>query len=247
MIILAWNCKGLGQPFAIRELKALVRDSSPDILIMMEAKISNVVMKARLQRLRFDKSVYVPPVSLSSGPCVAWRNEVDLETVSVSKNLISCLIFSDPFFTPWMLSAVYGLVRSAEKIIFWNELHKVDSVIRAKLNRCIANVEWWGLFPITDVKILPQMSSDHSPIVLNSYGCSNFLKRPFRFEAIWTSNKRSHWVVDHSQANAYHSHPSTRLSKHLFQTRRGLSVWNREQFGKIQTIIKETRKAIAAC
>ena len=125
MIILAWNCRGLGQPSAIRELKALVRDSSPDILIMMEAKISNVVMKARLQRLRFDKSVYVPPVGLSSGPCVAWRNEVDLETVSVSKNLISCLIFSNPCFTSWMLSAIYGLVRSAEKIIFWNELHKV--------------------------------------------------------------------------------------------------------------------------
>ncbi|KAL5556427.1 hypothetical protein UlMin_038663 [Ulmus minor] len=209
-----------------------------------------------------------------------------------------------------MVSAMYGPIGSAEKRIFWNDLHKAvaqfysgwlvlgdfngvlyhsdrhggreetsslvhminaldnlglvelpsqglkyswsngrneNNVIRAKLDRCVANADWWGLFPNVDVKILPQTSSDHSPVVLNFDGCSTFLKRSFRFEAIWTRDKRSHWVVEHSWAKAYHSRPSTKLSKRLFQTRRGLSVWNREQFGKIQTRIKDTRKALEAC
>ena len=95
----------------------------------------------------------------------------------------------------------------------WSNGQNENNVIRAKLDRCVANADWWGLFPNVDVKILPQTSSDHSPVVLNSDGCSTFLKRSFRFEAIWTRDKRSHWVVEHSWAKAYHSCPSTRLSK----------------------------------
>ncbi|KAL5558341.1 hypothetical protein UlMin_034552 [Ulmus minor] len=116
--------------------------------------------------------------------------------------------------------------------------------IRAKLDRGIANSDWWHLFPNADMKILPQNSSDHSPILLNSKGCSSFTRKLFRFEAIWTRDRRNHWVVEHAWAKGFHAKPSTRLCKSLFHTRRGLSVWNKNQFGKVQLQIKNIKQAL---
>ncbi|KAL5543569.1 hypothetical protein UlMin_007353 [Ulmus minor] len=295
MIILAWNCRGLGQPSAIRDLIALVRDSNPDVLILMETKIVEPVLVSRLRRIRFGKYLYVPPVGLSGGFCLAWRDYIDLEPVSISKNLISCLVFSNPVSSPWLLSAIYGPTRSVEKRDFWLNFHKevdrfnggwlvigdfngvfyrgdrhggreetsssshminaVDNLglvelpsqglkytwsngrgasqeIKAKLDRGIANADWWNLFPNADMKILPHISSDHSPVVLNSEGCSSFARRPFRFEAIWTRDRRSHWIVEHAWAKGFHPNPSTRFCRSLYHTRRSLSFWNKYQFGK---------------
>ncbi|KAL5581946.1 hypothetical protein UlMin_014388 [Ulmus minor] len=310
MIALAWNCRGLGQPSAIRELIALVRESNPNILMLMETKLLESDMKSRLRSVRFMNFVYVPPVGLSGGLCIAWRDHVDLEPVSISRNLISCLVFSNPLASPWLLSTIYGPIRSREKRLFWNSIHSemdrfngswlimgdfngvlyredrhggreetsssvhminaVDNLglvelpsqglkyswtngriagheIRAKLDRAVANSDWWQLFPNAEMKILPRNSSDHSPILLNSEGCSSFVRRPFRFEAIWTRDKRSHWVVEHAWAKGFHSKPSTRFCKSLFHTRRGLSLWNKNQFGKVQTQIKTIKQALADC
>jgi len=38
MRILAWNCRGLGNPRAVRALRGLVREEDPDILFLSETK-----------------------------------------------------------------------------------------------------------------------------------------------------------------------------------------------------------------
>lgn len=36
--LLFWNCRGLGSPEAVRALSDLIRDKSPDIVFLCEAK-----------------------------------------------------------------------------------------------------------------------------------------------------------------------------------------------------------------
>ncbi|KAL5569506.1 hypothetical protein UlMin_026081 [Ulmus minor] len=123
MIFLAWNCKGMGQPSAIRELRALVRSSNPDCILLKEAKVNYGTMQTIIQHLHFLNHVYEPPVGLSGGLCVAWRDCIEMEPVSVNKHIISLLVFSTPGSAPWLVSAVYGPNSSVDKRLFWENIH----------------------------------------------------------------------------------------------------------------------------
>ena len=93
MILFSWNCRGIGQASTIRELKALLQSSSPDVLILMETKAKSSTMQLVLSQLQFPNHVYVPPLGLSGGFCVAWREDIDMEPITMNKNLISFLVF----------------------------------------------------------------------------------------------------------------------------------------------------------
>ena len=45
------------------------------------------VLVSRLRRIRFGNYLYVPHVGLSGGFCLAWRDHVDMEPVSISKKI----------------------------------------------------------------------------------------------------------------------------------------------------------------
>ncbi|KAL5537661.1 hypothetical protein UlMin_045497 [Ulmus minor] len=270
MIFLAWNYRGMGQPSAIRELRALVRSSNPNCMLLMEAKVNSGTMASILHNLHFLNHVYVPPVGLSGGFCVAWRDGIDMEPVTMNKHIMSFLVFSSPGSAPWLLSAVYGPNSSMEKRLFWENIHlqtncfsgawliigdfntiwssthcssgsgmdigsqrmrsalnnlgmllipasggnyswsnrrKGNRKIRSKIDRVVANEEWWRSFPNASIKMLPQTTSDHNPQILYCFGQNSFAKRPFHFEAMWTKDKRSYWVVNQAWQSMNHQFP----------------------------------------
>ncbi|KAL5567063.1 hypothetical protein UlMin_030227 [Ulmus minor] len=60
----------------------------------------------------------------------------------------------------------------------------------SRIDRGMANDKWWELFPNASLKILPQSTSDHNPLVLYCFGQQGFSWRPFRFEAAWVEDQR---------------------------------------------------------
>ncbi|KAL5576512.1 hypothetical protein UlMin_018211 [Ulmus minor] len=259
MIFLAWNCRGMGQPSTIHELRALVCSSNPECILLMEAKVNFGTMQTILQHLHFLNHVYVPPVGLSGGLCVAWHDGIEMEPISMNKHIISLLVFSTPGFAPWLVSVVYGPNSNADKRLFWENIHHetdlfsgvwliigdfntiwnsddyssgtdldigsrrmqfaLDNLgmlfipasgfnyswtnrrqgnrrIRFKIDRAMANEDWWRSFPNAYIRVLPQTTSDYNPQILHCIGQDSFAKRPFCYEAIWTEEKHSHWVVN---------------------------------------------------
>ncbi|KAL5583173.1 hypothetical protein UlMin_015615 [Ulmus minor] len=131
MKIFAWNCRGLGQASTIRDLHALLRSSIPDCLILMETKVNVSTLQNILTSLNFSHYVYVPPIGLAGGFCVAWQANLDMEPITLNKHIISMLVFSTPG-PPWLLSAIYGPCYYSSKRVFWDSLSsKADRFLGA--------------------------------------------------------------------------------------------------------------------
>ncbi|KAL5578128.1 hypothetical protein UlMin_019827 [Ulmus minor] len=206
MIVFAWNYKGLRQPSVIRDLKALLRSSSPDCLILMETKASYVTMQRILVQLHFPRFV------------------------DCSKALDNLGMLSIPSSSFYFTSS--------------NNRHGRNR-INSCIDRGVANENWWGLFPNASIKLLPQSTSDHNPQVLYCFGQHTFAKRPFIFEAAWVEDQRSYWVINQAWFTNSHLRPPTKLLNKIQTSRVALGLWNKCQFGNIQTNIKSIRDELA--
>jgi hypothetical protein len=127
MKTLAWNCRGLTRPSAIRSLRVQVRKHSPDVLFLSETKTLPSVASNILNNLGYYSLVHVPPVGSKGGLLLAWRNGVDLECFATNKNNISAWCYSDPPNNPWILSCVYGPPYNKDNTDFWKNLAAIGS------------------------------------------------------------------------------------------------------------------------
>ncbi|KAL5560653.1 hypothetical protein UlMin_036864 [Ulmus minor] len=61
--------------------------------------------------------------------------------------------------------------------------------IHSKIDRGLANVDWWSLFPEASLCYLPETVSDHKPLLLHTSPQDPFTRKPFRFEAMCKTRK----------------------------------------------------------
>ena len=75
MSCLAWNCRGLGTPRAIRALKDLVRSNKPKLVFLMETKMQiSKLLNLRIS-LGFKHAFGVDRVGLGGGLVMMWHEE----------------------------------------------------------------------------------------------------------------------------------------------------------------------------
>ncbi|KAL7240064.1 hypothetical protein ACSBR2_005846 [Camellia fascicularis] len=73
-----------------------------------------------------------------------------------------------------------------------------------RLDRALCNAEWRTTFPEGAITNLPQIYSDHSPLMVYTEGITklNPVNRPFRFEAAWLSHSTYKDIVKSSWNHA---------------------------------------------
>lgn len=68
----------------------------------------------------------------------------------------------------------------------WTNKRFSSTPVFERLDRCLANAEWCGLFPNTNVFNLPIMLGDHAPILVSTDSQFRKPKLSFKFENWWT-------------------------------------------------------------
>jgi exonuclease III len=79
MSFLSWNCRGLGNPRAIRDLHSMVKEKGPDLVFLMETKICNKNMDFLRIKLKFDYIFVVDNVGRSGGLMLLWKKDINVE------------------------------------------------------------------------------------------------------------------------------------------------------------------------
>lgn len=78
-----WNCQGLGIDLTVRRLKEIQSLYFPDILCLLETKQKDDKIRDVCVELGFDRSISVPPVDLSGGVAVFWKNSLSFHNFPV--------------------------------------------------------------------------------------------------------------------------------------------------------------------
>lgn len=123
MKILTWNCRGLGNPDAVRAYKRLLRSNCPDVVFLMETKlknsdfnVSNKLCVGYLQN-HFIVNCNTEGGGRSGGLALIWHNDVQLHITNFNNMLIEFYVLDSFNNNTWYASGLYGYPTQSNKHI----------------------------------------------------------------------------------------------------------------------------------
>ncbi|KAG2671199.1 hypothetical protein I3760_14G122900 [Carya illinoinensis] len=89
MKLLAWNCRGLGNPHTVRELHLLVKEKVPQVVFISETKCNRERVEKIRNRLGLAHSFVVESRRKSGGLAMMWCEKTYVSLFSYSRHHIS--------------------------------------------------------------------------------------------------------------------------------------------------------------
>lgn len=128
MIVLVWNCRGLGRSTAIRSLIELIHSHRPVVLFLSETKIKKIDVAIEAgEKLGYTSMHCVLAVGRSGGLLLLWKDPIKIDIIIDTSNMINCMVLNDGTSThlPWQCTFVYGPPVPVLKPFFWADLNRV--------------------------------------------------------------------------------------------------------------------------
>lgn len=121
MKTLSWNCRGIGDPATVRELRDLARECAPSVLCLVETQLGKQRVEGLAATLGFDSAFAVASRGRSGGLCMYWKNSLDLRIKSFSKYHIDSVV-TEAGKDPWRLTCFYGEAPRDLRHLSWDML-----------------------------------------------------------------------------------------------------------------------------
>ncbi|KAG6667377.1 hypothetical protein CIPAW_01G096500 [Carya illinoinensis] len=127
---LAWNCRGLGNPWTVHELHLLVKEKSLDVIFLSETKCRRERIEKIRDRIKFECSFSVDSLGKSGGLAFLWKEGVEAKLDSYSQHHISLLINASNSSFKRTLTGFYGQPITAKRNESWDLLRLIHSRIQ---------------------------------------------------------------------------------------------------------------------
>lgn len=140
MKILYWNCRVLGSPRAVQVLRAFIAQYNPQLVFLIETKISkNKRIHSRIN-IHYDGLVLVDACGSHGGLALMWNNSCNLVIKSYSGHHITASVHDFEINKPWTFIGFYGEQHQREEQWrFWR-------LLKYLINQSHQNVMIWGDF-----------------------------------------------------------------------------------------------------
>jgi exonuclease III len=131
MKILSWNCRGLGNPSAVRALRKLLNKQCPDVVFLMETRLQNLDKKAKCNLVCGPLSnVLIIDCNIikghrSGGLAILWNDSVNIDFLDTNKNFIDMYITSCNLNMSWFATGMYGYPYTPKKHLTCEAISKL--------------------------------------------------------------------------------------------------------------------------
>ncbi|CAN0907743.1 hypothetical protein LINGRAHAP2_LOCUS24958 [Linum grandiflorum] len=88
MIIMSWNCRGMGQHRAVQVLGELIQTHRPVIVILLEKFANKSRMETIRSKVKMEGCFAVDADGHNGGVCVLWREGEEVTVTCFGRNLI---------------------------------------------------------------------------------------------------------------------------------------------------------------
>ena len=120
MNCISWNCRGLGNPAAVRELRSIVKQEGPALVFIMGTKIRAKKVENLRNTLGFAGCFAVDSNGLSGGVGLFRSNEVSVEMKNYSVSHIDVVVTKAGMDSPgWRFTGFYGAPRVENRHHSW--------------------------------------------------------------------------------------------------------------------------------
>lgn len=124
----------------------------------------------------------------------------------------------------------------------WTNNHTDDSILFERLDRAVANPNWYTAFPNASLENLPIVGSDHGPICLSLRNKPSFSSFGFKFEAMWLRHPGFSNVVQGAWSNHVTGSPVQKFVTLCHSFKCLARTWNKNVFGDLFNKIKENQE-----
>ena len=126
MSVSCLNCRGIGAPATINELRVFARRYAPSILCVVETQVHKSRVEGLARTLGYDRSFAVSSDGRSGGLGFFWNNDINIEILPYSQYHIDAIV-SSANMEPWRLTCVYGKAQVRERFKTWDMLKYIKS------------------------------------------------------------------------------------------------------------------------
>lgn len=123
MSIMCWNCRGMGNPWSVRQLRKWSVTYAPDIIFLSETMIKKNTAEEVKHWLGFPNAFGVDSRGRSGGLCIYWQDKIKFSLVSFSQHHICGDV--DDGSKQWRFVGVYGWPNEDEKHRTWTLMRHI--------------------------------------------------------------------------------------------------------------------------
>ncbi|KAK8351680.1 hypothetical protein V6Z11_A05G048900 [Gossypium hirsutum] len=124
MKFLSWNCRGVGNPATVRELKQLLVANVPDIVFLCETKINSNGFHRIRSLCRMEGCLAMDSDGKSGGLALLWRDGINVSIQNYSKFHIDSLVRLEDDVV-LRFTGFYGQSDPSSRLQAWNMLRRV--------------------------------------------------------------------------------------------------------------------------
>jgi hypothetical protein len=127
MSLICWNCRGLGNPWAVRELCRLVKEKRPHFLFLIETKVCLKKLQVLRKSMGFEGLFSVDPMGKSGGLGLFWKEGGRMEIQNYSLHHINVKISLNDLNGGWTFTGFYGYPDQSQRDKSWKLLSTLHS------------------------------------------------------------------------------------------------------------------------